>query len=75
GQILVGASGSFCSESARTEVEGFYSTHKVNATSLSLKHAIEEINGCIELRRLQETNLKTWLQEQPGLEMKTRSAE
>ena len=67
GQILVESSGSFCSADARAEVEKFYSTHKVNAASVSLKHAVEAINGCIELRRLQEANLKSWLREQPGL--------
>ena len=75
GQILVGSAGSFCSEDARTQVEGFYSTHKVNAASMSLKHAVEEIDGCIQLRRLQGANLKTWLGEQPGLQSTARSAE
>ncbi len=30
-----------------------------------LKHAIERINGCIELRNLQEPQLKSWLASQP----------
>jgi hypothetical protein len=34
---------------------------------VSLRHAIEHINGCIELRALQEPELKTWLAAQPGL--------
>jgi hypothetical protein len=29
-----------------------------------VKHAVEHINGCMELRELQEANLKSWLQEQ-----------
>ena len=31
----------------------------------ALTHAIERINGCIELRTLQEPNLKQWLSAQP----------
>jgi aminopeptidase N len=75
GEILVASSGSFCTADARNQVEDFYSTHKVSAASLSLKHAVEEINGCIELRRDQQANLNTWLQEQPGFESGNARAE
>jgi aminopeptidase N/puromycin-sensitive aminopeptidase len=64
GAILVGSSGGFCTAEARDQVQNFYSTHTVAASDLSLKHAIEQINGCIELRSLQEPNLKQWLAEQ-----------
>jgi hypothetical protein len=33
---------------------------------VALKHAIENIDGCVELRRLQEPNLKTWLAANAG---------
>ncbi len=66
GAILVGSSGSFCSAEARDSVQSFFTTHKVPAADTYLKHAIERIDGCIELRRLQEPNLKTWLAAQPG---------
>ena len=75
GQILVSSAGSFCSADARQEVESFYSTHKVEAASLSLKHAIEGIDGCIELRQAQQANLKSWLQEQAGAQGNTTTAE
>ena len=65
GSILVGSSGSFCSESARDNVESFFTEHKVAASSVSLKHAIERINGCIELRKLQGPLLQSWLASQP----------
>ena len=61
GNILVGATSAFCSESARDEVSQFFAAHKVPAADQTLKHAIERINGCIELRDLQEPQLKTWL--------------
>jgi hypothetical protein len=48
-------------------VQEFFSTHKVAASDKALKHAIESINGCIELRSLQELNLERWLAAQPKL--------
>jgi aminopeptidase N len=75
GEILVSASGSFCSVDRRKQVEDFYSTHQVPASSLSLKHALEQIEGCVQLRHAQEAHLKSWLQEQPGIESGTNAAE
>jgi aminopeptidase N/puromycin-sensitive aminopeptidase len=46
-------------------VEAFFSTHKVAASDMALKHALEHIDGCIELRALQEPKLKQWLAAQP----------
>ncbi len=64
GSVLVGATSAFCSESARDDVSQFFSTHKVPDADQELKHAIEHINGCIELRNLQEPQLKAWLASQ-----------
>jgi aminopeptidase N/puromycin-sensitive aminopeptidase len=65
GGYLVGSAGSFCSAAGRDSVKQFFSTHKVAAADLALKHAIEHIDGCIELRALQEPNLTQWLANQP----------
>jgi aminopeptidase N/puromycin-sensitive aminopeptidase len=65
GEVLVRSTGSFCSADARDSVQTFFSTHKVASSDKSLKHALESIDGCIELRTLQEPNLKTWLAAQP----------
>jgi aminopeptidase N/puromycin-sensitive aminopeptidase len=65
GEVLVRFTGSFCSADARDNVQSFFSTHKVESSDKSLKHALESIDGCIELRSLQEPNLKTWLAAQP----------
>jgi aminopeptidase N/puromycin-sensitive aminopeptidase len=46
-------------------VQSFFASHKVPATDRALRHAIEGINACIELRTLQEPNLKSWLAVQP----------
>jgi aminopeptidase N len=65
GSILVGSTGSFCSEPARDEVKSFFAAHKVPAADMALKHALEQIDGCIELRSLQEPKLKEWLAAHP----------
>jgi aminopeptidase N/puromycin-sensitive aminopeptidase len=65
GAVLVGSMGNFCSAGARASVETFFATHKVASSDKALKHAIENIDGCIELRTLQQPNLKQWLAEQP----------
>ena len=61
GAYLVASAGGFCSQPDRDSVESFFSTHKVAAADQTLKHAIESINGCIELRALQEPKLHSWL--------------
>ena len=66
GEILVSSSGSFCTADGRDQVQSFFAAHEVAAASMSLKHAIEQINGCIELRQAQQANLITWLQKQHG---------
>jgi aminopeptidase N/puromycin-sensitive aminopeptidase len=73
GAMLVGSAGSFCSVPAREDVRNFFSTHKVVAADQALKHAIERIDGCIELRALQEPQLKTWLSAQPNAVAQTAS--
>ena len=61
GDILVRATGSFCSADAHDSVKNFFAAHKVPDAESALRHSLETIDGCIELRRLQEPNLKKWL--------------
>jgi len=61
GNYLVRATSSFCAVQDRDSVKQFFAGHKVNAADLALKHSIESIDGCIELRTLQEPKLKQWL--------------
>ncbi|MDR3773888.1 MAG: M1 family aminopeptidase [Terracidiphilus sp.] len=65
GGALVGVTGSFCSAQARDDAEAFFAAHKLPSSQHALKHAVERINGCIELRSLQEPNLKLWIAAQP----------
>ena len=61
GGDLVGSTGSFCSAEARDDVKAFFAEHKVPDSDRALKHAVESINGCIELRKLQGPNLDKWI--------------
>ena len=64
GGALVGSTGAFCSEEARDDVQQFFAAHPVASADQTLKHSIEQINGCMEFRRLQQGNLKEWLDKQ-----------
>jgi aminopeptidase N/puromycin-sensitive aminopeptidase len=61
GAFMVESTGHFCTAEARGSVENFFAAHKVPSADQSVKHAIESIDGCIELRKLQEPKLKEWL--------------
>jgi aminopeptidase N/puromycin-sensitive aminopeptidase len=65
GAFLVTSTGQFCSADARADVEKFFAQHKVPSADQAVKHALESIDGCIELRQLQEPRLKEWLGAQP----------
>jgi aminopeptidase N/puromycin-sensitive aminopeptidase len=65
GGYLARSTGNFCSADARANVEKFFAAHKVPSADQALKHALESIDGCIELRKLQEPKLKHWLGAQP----------
>jgi aminopeptidase N len=65
GATLVESSGGFCTEEAANDVQSFFATHKVAASDRALKQALERINGCVELRSLQEPKLKQWLSGRP----------
>jgi len=66
GALLVSYSGGFCTAEAHDDVKSFFAAHPVPASNVALKHALENIDSCVELRRLQEPNLKTWLAAQAG---------
>jgi aminopeptidase N/puromycin-sensitive aminopeptidase len=65
GASLVRSTGSFCTVQARDDVKSFFATHKVSASDVALKHALERIDGCVEFQALQEPNLQHWLATQP----------
>ncbi len=65
GNVLVSSTGAFCSADGRDDVQRFFANHKVASADQAVKHAIERINGCIELRDLQQPQFRQWLNTQP----------
>jgi aminopeptidase N/puromycin-sensitive aminopeptidase len=61
GSYLVSYTGAFCTAETRDDIKSFFADHKVEAADVELKHSLEHIDGCIELRGLQEPNLQKWL--------------
>jgi aminopeptidase N len=66
GSYLVAGAGSFCTADTHDDVKNFFASHPVPASDVALKHALENIDGCVELRHLQEPDLKKWLAAQGG---------
>ena len=65
GADLVASTGVFCTPSARDDVKSFFALHPVEASASALRHSIEQIDGCVELRRLQEPQLQSWIASRP----------
>ncbi len=61
GNVLVESTGTFCTEDAAKNVQDFFATHPVASAERMVKHSIERIDGCSELRRLQGPNLTAWM--------------
>ncbi len=64
GRRLVGAAGAFCSAGSRTDVEQFFSSHKVPNAERTLTGSLEHIDSCIRLRAEQAPRFQAWLQGQ-----------
>jgi aminopeptidase N len=61
GSYLVSGTGQFCDESAASNVSAFFKIHPVPASERALRQAVERINACVDLKKLQQTNLQSWL--------------
>ncbi len=61
GAGVVNSTGNFCSAKDRTDVEQFFTTHKVAASERALKGALNSIDSCIRLKEQQQPSLTTWL--------------
>jgi aminopeptidase N len=60
--LLVGSLGQFCDAKRRSEVEQFFSTHKVPEAERTLQQALERISTCAQLAEAQAPKLEAWLQ-------------
>ena len=63
GATLVASTGQFCNADAASNVSVFFKIHPVPASERSLRQALERINSCVDLKKLQESNLQSWLSE------------
>jgi len=63
GTTLVASTGQFCNADAASNVSAFFKVHPVPASERALRQALERINSCVDLRKLQESNLQSWLAE------------
>ena len=61
GGRLVTDAGSFCDSDAESRVSGFFKVHSVPASERTLRQTLERINSCIDLRKMQGTDLQSWL--------------
>ncbi len=63
GIFLFGAQ-EFCDAQKATEVKQFFDEHPFPGTERNQKEALEQINGCVQLRDQQQGNLSAWLKQQ-----------
>jgi aminopeptidase N len=63
GAALVYSSGRFCDADAASRVGGFFKVHTVPSSERALRQTVERINSCVDLRKMQDMNLQSWLAE------------
>lgn len=61
GSSLVASAGQFCGADDAANVSAFFKVHEVPSSERTLRQAVERINSCTELKKLQQANLQTWL--------------
>ena len=61
GSALVYSVGNFCDADAASNVSAFFRIHTVPATERALRQSVERINACVELKKMQGSNLQGWL--------------
>jgi aminopeptidase N/puromycin-sensitive aminopeptidase len=63
GSYLVSSAGQFCDADASSDVSAFFKVHPVPASERALRQALERINSCADLKKMQAPNLQSWLGE------------
>jgi aminopeptidase N len=63
GFAIVNATGRFCDAGMRTDVQQFFTEHKVSSTERTLRQSLELSDSCIRFRSGQQTNLAGWLEQ------------
>jgi hypothetical protein len=63
GARVVAGMNFFCDTESRGDVQRFFAEHKVASTERTLRQTLERIDGCIDLKTHQTSNLSAWLGE------------
>jgi len=66
GSGLVEVGGVFCDAKLRDDSQQFLSAQHLPGTERLLQNAKDQVNACIELKSLQQSNLTAYLQKQSG---------
>ena len=66
GLALVSGAGDFCDADAASNVSAFFKVHTVPSTERALRQALERINSCADLKKMQGSNLQGWLAAHSG---------
>ena len=66
GLALVSGAGNFCDADAASNVSAFFKVHTVPSTERALRQAVERINSCADLKKMQGSNLQGWLAAHSG---------
>ena len=61
GSVIVRTTGEFCDEDSALNVGAFFKVHPLPASERTLRQAVERINSCIDVKKLQGSNLQSWL--------------
>jgi aminopeptidase N len=61
GQAIVAGTSNFCDADTAQQVRQFFGVNKLTAAERTLKQTLEKISGCADFKRLQQTNLSSWL--------------
>jgi aminopeptidase N/puromycin-sensitive aminopeptidase len=61
GNRVVSATGSFCSDRDRADVQQFFATHPVDASERALRDALGNIDSCVKFSAQQQPGLQQWL--------------
>jgi aminopeptidase N len=63
--ILLYASGSFCDPQSRSQVNQFFTEHRLPGAQRALQQSLEQIDSCISFKAAQQPGLASWLTQQP----------
>ena len=61
GNRVVSATGAFCTDADKADVEQFFATHKVEASDRALRDSLNAIGSCVKFRTQQQPGLQQWL--------------